>query len=142
MIDIFDISELEAYNSHDIFIFALLRSETLAIKIPKNAEELEVVHSGFAMKTCLQLFHGCCGALDFFQPMNKPTYKECDKPFGYCSGHYKSYGVNCQAACDSRLDFLYFSVVVGNTLQAMKEHGITLQTLMQGLQKWASNNKS
>ena len=40
--------------------------------------------------------------------MNKPTIDECDKPIG-C--HYKSYGVNCQGACDSRLRFLYFGVV-------------------------------
>ena len=29
----------------------------------------------------------------------------------YYSGHYESYGLNCQAVCDSNLKFLFFGVV-------------------------------
>ena len=33
----------------------------------------------------------------------------------YYSGHYESYGLNCQAACDIRLKFLYFGVVAAGS---------------------------
>jgi len=29
----------------------------------------------------------------------------------YYSGHYESYGLNCQATCDAKLKFLYFCIV-------------------------------
>jgi hypothetical protein len=116
LVDIFDVSRTEHYKCRKDFISALLRNKTLGIKLPKCPEDWEDVRSGFARKSYLQLFHGCCGALDgFFQPMNKPTIGECNKPIGYHSGHYKSYGVNCQGACDSRLRFLFFGVVGAGT---------------------------
>ena len=52
------------------------------------------------------------GALDgFFQPTKAPTKKECPgNATEYYSGHYESYGLNCQVACDANLRFFFFGV--------------------------------
>ena len=58
---------------------------------------------------CWMLFSAIDG---FFQPTTCPTVKEVGGNItAYCSGHYESYGLNCQAACDVHLQFLFFGVV-------------------------------
>ena len=48
----------------------------------------------------------------FFQETICPTKKEtCGNVQSFFSGHYESYGLNCQAVCDSNLKFLFFGVV-------------------------------
>ena len=55
---------------------------------------------------------GACLAVDgFFQRCNKPTKREVANQLSYFSGHYESYGVNCQAAVYSDLRFAYFGVL-------------------------------
>ena len=52
------------------------------------------------------------GALGgFFQPRKAPTKKEClGNVTAYYLGHYESYGLNCQVACDANLRFFFFGV--------------------------------
>ena len=59
-----------------------------------------------------EIMAGCVGCLDgFFQCTNRPTNKEAANVFSYCSGHYESYGLNCQAYVSADLQFMYFGVV-------------------------------
>ena len=55
---------------------------------------------------------GCVGAMDgLLAHICCPTAKESDgNPRAYHSGHYNDYGLNVQAICDSRLQFLFFMV--------------------------------
>ncbi len=55
---------------------------------------------------------GACLAVDgYFQRTKWPTKCKVANQLAYYSGHYESYGVNCQAAVKSNLNFLYFGVV-------------------------------
>ena len=47
----------------------------------------------------------------FFQRSNRPTVREAANTLSYYSGHYESYGVNCQACVKSDLQFLYFGAI-------------------------------
>ena len=49
--------------------------------------------------------------MDFFQRMNKPSKNVVSNILSYYSGHYQSYGVNCQACVQSDLQFTYFGVI-------------------------------
>ena len=82
--------------------------------IPKDEIEWELVRTGFTNITTSSVHDGrCCGALDgFFQSTKQPTREEAmGNPKAFFSGHYLSYGLNCQALCDARLQFLYFAVI-------------------------------
>ena len=90
-----------------------METSELEISLPSSPEEWEIVRNGFMKKSYQGLFHGCVGALDgFFQPTIAPSKKEVQgNVTAYYSGHYESYGLNCQAACDVHLRFLWFGVV-------------------------------
>ena len=63
-------------------------------------------------KSTNEIMQGTCLAVDgFFQRTNKPSKKEAPNQLSYYSGHYESYGVNCQAAVFSDLRFAYFGVL-------------------------------
>jgi hypothetical protein len=111
--DIYRVSQAEVYKCRDCFIDAVLSNPSLAIRFPSSHVEWEEVRSGFEEKSYNGLFHGTCGAIDgFFQPTAQPTRKETKgNVLAYFSGHYKSHGLNCQAACDIKLRFMYFGVV-------------------------------
>ena len=111
--DIYKCCKTQVYDARDEFFTAIIINDKLQIKIPDTAEEWEAVRKGFEQLSANQLFHGTCGAIDgFFQPTNKPLKSEvAGNVLAYFSGHYKSYGLNVQAACDSKLRFLYFGIV-------------------------------
>ena len=68
--------------------------------------------SGFAKVSCDELFGGCVGAVDgFFQAIMCPLVSEVSNQTSYYSGHYKNFGLNCQAVCAHDLTFIYFGVV-------------------------------
>ena len=111
--DLFRVSGRQVYCCRDSFMNAVISEPSLAISIPSTAADWEKVRKGFAEKSHDSLVHGMVGALDgFFQGTYQPTRKEANgNVLAYFSGHYKSYGLNCQACCDSDLRFLYFGVV-------------------------------
>jgi hypothetical protein len=118
----FGISKSGFYYSRNIFLNAVLSSKELDIKLPATPDDWENIRSGFASKSANRVLKGCVGALDgFFQPTICPTVKESyGFPRSYYSGHYQSYGLNCQAMCDSRLRFLLFTVIApGQTNDAV-----------------------
>ena len=110
--DIYNISATESKWCVKDFLSAVHVSDELKIRLPYNPEGWEKVRLGFASKSRERLFSGCCGAIDgFFQAIEKPSITECTNPAAYRSGHYKMFGLNCQAACSADLKFIYFGIV-------------------------------
>ena len=68
---------------------------------------------GFEDKSSNQVMNGCVGEIDwFFLPTICPSKNEAyGNQVEYYSGHYKSYGLNVQAVCNSKLQFMYIGVV-------------------------------
>ena len=64
-----------------------------------------------------EVFGGCVSAVDgFFQAITCPKASEVSNQTSYYSGHYKNFGLNCQAVCTCDLSFMYFGVVaLGST---------------------------
>ena len=109
---IFGLSRTKVYNCVKKFREAVLAFKDLAIRMPESLEEWNKIKDGFLQKSSHGLMNGCVGALDgFFQKCNAPSKKEVSNVISFYSGHYESYGLNCQALCDSRLHFMYFGVV-------------------------------
>jgi hypothetical protein len=106
---IIGMSSPEAYNSIDKFIKSINESPELDINLPETAEEWERIRKGFTSKSSNRLMQGCVGAIDgFLALITAPFRKEGINIRAYYSGHNECYGLNCQAACDARLRFLYF----------------------------------
>ncbi|KAL7554114.1 hypothetical protein ACHAWF_017515 [Thalassiosira exigua] len=105
-------SRAASYNAVNNFVNAVNSAPELNISFPSNDAEWEEVRREWAAKSTDQLLHGCVSAVDgFFQRSNMPTQKEVTNVLSYYSGHYESYGVNCQAAIKSDLQFMYFGVI-------------------------------
>lgn len=105
-------SRKAAYVAVDDFIDAVNSAPELDISFPTTVEEWNDVNAGWTRKSTDELLYGCVGALDgFFQRTNKPSKKAVSNVLAYYSGHYESYGVNCQACVTSDLQFSYFGVV-------------------------------
>ena len=110
---IFGLSKTEVHRTFRRFLRAVNDVTELEIKLPATPDEWEKVRYAFEKKSRNSLFDGCVGAIDgFFQPTTCPTVKEVGgNVVAYYSGHYESYGLNCQAACDANLRFHFFGVV-------------------------------
>lgn len=109
---IFNFSRAEGYNTTNLFINSVLDSKELDINLPTTTNEWKVCKDGFHKKSKDGAMYGCCAAIDgFFVKTKRPDYWEDSNIRAYYSGHYEHYGLNCQAACDSNLKFIYFGVV-------------------------------
>ena len=132
----YGVSKSGYYHSRNRFLKALLGNEWLDINLPSTPAEWEQKRKGFAAKSANGVLKGCVGALDgFFQPCICPTALESDGcPRSYYSGHYQSYGLNCQAMCDARLRFMFFSVIApGQTNDAVAYEATGLHDLLEKL---------
>ena len=101
------------YKAVDDFINAVNTAQQLDIKLPSLPEEWEDVRKGWQSHSSVpHIFHGTVAAADgFFQATTKPTEKEVGNVMAYYSGHYETYGLNCQAVVKRDLQFMYFGVV-------------------------------
>ena len=101
------------YYAIDDFINAVNAAPELDIKLPSLPTEWEEVRRGWqSCSSVPHIFHGTVAAADgFFQATYKPTEKEVGNVLAYYSGHYESYGINCQAVVKRDLQFMYFGVV-------------------------------
>jgi hypothetical protein len=118
----FGISKAGFYYTRNKFINAVLTCPFLDICLPTTPVEWEKTREGFALESANEVVKGCVGAIDeFFQPAICPTRKESEGfPRAYYSGHYQSYGLNCQAMCDASLQFHLFTVIApGQTNDAI-----------------------
>ena len=109
MTHVFGTSRREVHVLFCQFLLLVIQATESDIVLPKTFEEWNPVRMGFKKKSYCGLFDGCCGTIDgFFQPTTCPTVKEVrGNVTAYYSGHYESYGLNCQGACDVNLRFLF-----------------------------------
>ena len=109
---IFKMSQTEAYRCASKFMYAVLTTKSLQIRLPKSRNQWTKVKDGFRNKSTRGVMYGCCGAIDgiFIRTM-RPRYSDVKNVRAYYSGHYEHYGINCQGMCDAHLRFLYFGVV-------------------------------
>ena len=109
---IYHVSVAETYHSIECFIKCVQQTKELDINLPATPAEWETVRKGFSNRSTNGIMSGCVGALDgYLQRINAPWRREVGNVKSYYSGHYESFGINCQAACDIRLKFLFFGVV-------------------------------
>lgn len=108
-----NMSRAAAYSAIDDFIDAVNTAPELDICFPTSPEEWNRVREGWQSRSSLpQIYHGCVGALDGkFAPTTKPMERETGNIIAYYSGHYESYGLNCQALVRDDLQYMYFGVV-------------------------------
>ena len=110
---IFGMSTTECHKCVHCFMNAVLICPLLKIQMPRTQEEWEMIRTGFLKKSSRKLLPGTVGAVDgFFQPTKAPSVANVR---AYYSGHYESFGLNCQGACDSDLRFLFFGVVAAGS---------------------------
>jgi hypothetical protein len=109
---IFGLSRTEVYRCVNGFIMAVTSAPELQIRMPNSVDKWRDINLGYKQKSRYELLKGCVGAIDgYFQKTNAPGKKEVANVLAYYSGHYESYGFNCQAACDASLRFMYFGVI-------------------------------
>ena len=108
--DIIGTNPRTIYKLRDKFVDAVLACPELRIQYPTD---LGIVMEGFTAKSRDGIFNKCIGCIDsFFQATIAPSKKEVNNnQLAYYSGHYESYGLNCQAVCHRKLRFIYFGVV-------------------------------
>ena len=74
---------------------------------------MDGIYQGYKRKSINEIVAGVWVVLMvFFQRTNKPTKHEVANVISFYSGHYESYGINCQACVCSNLSFMYFGVVI------------------------------
>jgi hypothetical protein len=94
-------------------IFAINRSksEHLAIKFPQTQEECATAAEGFQSISSGDAIDNCVSVHDGFHLETvAPSRNEAKNVRSYFSGHYQTYGINCQAACDHHSRFTFFGV--------------------------------
>lgn len=117
LINVYGLNRAWAYRVRDKVIGAILTCKELQIRFPiedteEDHAERNKIRIGFMSKSDQSIFHQCHGALDgMLQPCKCPSKKDSNgNQDGYWSGHYCTYGLNCQALCDAHLRFTFFSV--------------------------------
>ena len=93
-------------------IHAILACNELKIEFPTEQEGINNIRVGFMQASANNVLHKCLGVKDgLLQQINCPSVDDCNgNQDGYFSGHYQTYGVNCQGMCDSWLRFTFFAI--------------------------------
>jgi hypothetical protein len=65
--------------------------------MPQKPKDWDKMYKQFKQKSSNEMAAGCVGCLDdFLQSTDKPARREVANLLEFYSGHYKSYGLNCQ----------------------------------------------
>jgi hypothetical protein len=114
-------------------IDAINKCSELALRFPTNLDELKRTALEFQGKSSFGVLDGCVGALDgWLCRIKVPLGKDTSNIRAYFSGHYQCYGVNVQAACDSRCRFTYLSCrSPGGTGDSRAFYGAALSNFLQ-----------
>jgi len=116
------------YNSVYKCMDAILDSEELAYKFPSTAKELEEAAQGFELLSTQAAIKGCVACLDgYLLQIKVPSRTETGNVKAYFSGHYQTYGINVQAACDYKCRFVYAATAApggANDIAAFRKIGL------------------
>jgi hypothetical protein len=87
---------------------AILDSELLVYKFPETEKELNEAAQGFEALISHGAIKGCVACLTgFLLQMKVPAKTETGNVKAYFSGHYQTFGIKVQAACDHQCRFVY-----------------------------------
>jgi len=120
------------------FEFKLLLFPTeLSCKFPSTAKELEEAAQGFELLRTQAAIKGCVACLDgYLLRIRVPSSTETGDVKAYFSGHYQTYGINVQVACDHKCRFVYAAVAGpggANDIAAFRK--IQLSQMIQNTKK-------
>jgi hypothetical protein len=86
---------------------AILLSEALSIHFPTTDEELQNAANDFKSLSTNGVIDGCVACVDgILLRIQTPPSSATGNVKAFFSGHYQAYGINVQAACDSRCRFV------------------------------------
>lgn len=95
----------------DDFLTVVNSSPGIAITLPIPTAEWNDCNLGFQAKATDNVMMGTVLAINvFFKRTMMSSLNEVDNQVTYYSGHYESYGVNCQAAMQADMQFSYFGI--------------------------------
>jgi hypothetical protein len=89
-------------------IKALVTCQQIKVKVPSSTEELKEAASGFESISTGGCISNCVTVVDGYHlEIHTPPKKYAKNVQSFFSGHYQSYGVNIQAACDHNCRFQF-----------------------------------
>jgi hypothetical protein len=80
---------------------AIVLCDELEISFPSSDTDLQAAADGFKSVSSHGVIDGCVGCLDgILLKIQTPASKDVGNVKSFFSGHYQTYGINVQAACD------------------------------------------
>ena len=109
-------------------MYAIVQCENLQITWLDTKELAVQSAAGFSSISTNHVMTECVAVLDrYHTEITTPPKKEVHNVRSYFSGHYQTYGINIQAACDHNCPFLFIGVggpgIMGDR-EAVKESGL------------------
>ena len=90
---------------------AILEAPELKIKFLQTVDECLTAAAGFKSISCHEAVDTCVCAVDGYHlQIRVPRKNEASNVKSFYSGHYSTYGVNVQGACDHHSRFLFLGV--------------------------------
>lgn len=129
------VSTSSFYRVLDVGMKAILACKELAIHFPQTEEEVTAVARAFRQVSQNRAIGGCVACIDGFHlPIKRPSKREVDNVKSFYSGHYRTYGINVQAACneESKLTFLD-TAAPGSTNDVVAFERVRLAALISNL---------
>jgi hypothetical protein len=116
-------------------IRAINRNASLSIKFPASVDECRDAALGFQSISQQGCIWNCVAVLDGYHlQIQTPSRAEARNVRSFFSGHYQTYGVNVQAACDHNCKFSFFGVAGPGVLGDREAiHQIPLGRLVEEL---------
>ena len=110
-------------------MYAIVWCEELQISWPNTKEKAVETAAGFSSISTNHVMAECVAVLNgYHMAITTPPKKEVHNIKSYFSGHYQTYSINIQAACDHNCHFLFIGVggpgVMGDR-EAVKESGLS-----------------
>ncbi len=92
---------------------SILAIPELGYHFPTTEQELSTAASDFAEISMNNLIRGCVGCIDgLLLRITAPRARETANGRAYYSGHYRDFGINVQAVCDSNCRFIFAALAV------------------------------
>jgi hypothetical protein len=92
-------------------IHVINKVDELLVRFPTTTEECEAAAAGFRSVSSNQAIDTCVCVVDGYHcEIIMPSKKEAKNVRSFFSGHYQTYGVNVQAACDHNCRFVFLGL--------------------------------
>ena len=86
---------------------AILLCPELAFAFPSTVSEVRDASNAFRSISTNGIIDGCVGCIDgLLMKIQTPSRSKTGNVKSYFSGHYQTYGINVQAACDAKCRFI------------------------------------